>query len=64
MIAIKNCGVEVTEEDYKALNQVERKRLGQLVKVLRANDRSIPEKNIRERAYHMILAESVPFERE
>jgi hypothetical protein len=64
MIAIKNCGVEVTEEDFKALNQVERKRLGELVKVLRAADRSIPEKELRERAYHMVLAESVPFESE
>jgi hypothetical protein len=50
MIGIKNCGVEVTDEDYKALNQTERKRLGQLMKVLRANDRSIPEKDIREKA--------------
>jgi hypothetical protein len=62
MIAIKNCGVEVTEEDYKSLNQAERKRLGQLLKVLRANDRSIPEKELREKAYHMVLADSVPFE--
>ena len=64
MIAIKNCGVEVTEEDFKTLNQYERKRLGHLVKVLRAIDQSIPAKELREKAYHMVLAESVPFERE
>lgn len=62
MIAIKNCGVEVTEEDYRALNQDERKRLGQLVKILRANDRLTLEKDIREKAYYIVMADSVPFE--
>ena len=64
MIGIKNCGeaAKVTEEDYKALNQEERKRLGELVKVLRANDGLAPEKDIREKAYHIVMADSVPFE--
>jgi hypothetical protein len=64
MIAIKNCGVEVTDEDYKALNQAERKRLGQLVKVLQANDKLTPEQELREKAYYIVMADSVPFERE
>jgi hypothetical protein len=64
MIAIKNCGdaAKVTEEDYKALSQAERKRLGEIVKVMRVKDRSIPEKDLRERAYYIITADSVPFE--
>jgi hypothetical protein len=65
MIGIKNCGdaAKVTEEDYRALNQAERKRLGQLVKVLRANDRITPENELRERAYYMVMADSIPFEK-
>jgi hypothetical protein len=64
MIGIKNCGdaANVTEQDYQALNQIERKRLGELVKVLRANDKITHEKYLREKAYYMVMADSVPFE--
>jgi hypothetical protein len=57
-----SCGLEIAEEDYRALNQAERKRLGQLFREYRAKDKITPEKELREKAYCAVLAESVPFD--
>ena len=46
-----SCGLEIAEEDYRALNQAERKRLGQLFREYRAKDKITPEKELREKAY-------------
>ena len=55
------CGEKITEADYQALFQDERKRLAQLVKEMRAKDKLTPDKELRERTYHIVTAESIPF---
>ncbi len=55
------CGVKITEKDYQALNQTERKRLGELVKEMRSKDKLTPEFQLRERAYYRVMAESIEY---
>ena len=54
MVCKISCGEKITDEDYRALNQEEKKFLGQLVKELRDGDLLAPESELRERAYHML----------
>jgi len=54
-----SCGETVTDEDYRRLSQEERKLLGQLVREMRVKDKLTPEKELRARAYHQVLAKWV-----
>ena len=54
MVCKISCGEKITEVDYRALNQEERKYLGQLVKAMQDQDKLTPEADLRERAYHMV----------
>lgn len=58
MISI-SCGYNVTEEALKALTQPERKRLGVIVKELMAQDRHLSRQRAVEKAFYLVLSESV-----
>jgi len=62
MIGIKNCGFQITAEDYAALSQDERNRLAELVNGWRKVDKLTPFEELRRRAYFKVTAESIPFE--
>ena len=50
------CGEIITEEDYKALSQPERKRLGEIA---RQKDRCLIKQQALKMAYPLVLSESV-----
>jgi len=54
MVCKISSGEKITSDDYKALNNEERKLLGELVNELREADGCTPEAELRERAYHMV----------
>ena len=54
MVCKISYGEKITNDDYKALNQEERKLLDQLVMGLRDEDKLAPGTELRERAYHML----------
>lgn len=56
---ISSCGEKVTEEDLKALTQPERKRLGEIVRQLMAKDKYLSRQMAVEKAFYVVLAESV-----
>lgn len=58
MISV-SCGHKITEEDLKALDQPERKRLGEIVRGLMAKDKFLSRKQAVEKAYYLVLAETV-----
>ena len=54
MVCKISYGEKITNDDYNALNNEERKLLVQLVEELRNGDKLAPEAELRERAYHMV----------
>jgi hypothetical protein len=53
------CGEIITEEDYKALSQPERKRLGEIARQLMKKDRCLIKQQALKMAYPLVLSESV-----
>jgi hypothetical protein len=58
MISI-SCGQKITAEEYEALTLSERKRLGEIVKRLMAKDRHLSREHALQKAYPLVLAESL-----
>ena len=56
-----NCTNKVTPEEFAALTQEERKRLGEIVKEKMSRDHHLSRDEAMQQAYHIVLAESVPF---
>jgi hypothetical protein len=54
MVCKISYGEKIINDDYIALNQEERKLLGQLVRDMREGDKLTPETDLLERAYHMV----------
>jgi hypothetical protein len=56
-----HCTNKITEADLKALTQPERKRLGEIVREMMTRDKHLTRQQAVEKAYPLVLAESVPW---
>ena len=53
------CGQKITDEEFSALTQSERKRLGEVVRELMKKDRYLTREMALQKAYPLVLAELV-----
>ena len=58
MITI-SCGQTITDEDFYALTQPERKRLGEIARQLMKKDRFLTKQQALQMTFPLVLAESV-----